>query len=103
MRGTFLIGFAVCAFGVGAWSEAGVIVSYRSENTDEGVAADAVALGVAPLPLTRGPGVARGSGGTFNTRDWSIGNAIDADDYLQWGWSNAEPTWSGSSCATIDR
>lgn len=83
----------VCAFlGVGLFGDAArgeVIVGYESTNPEGDVAASEVASGVNALALTRGPGVSRSGGTTFNTRGWSTQDALDPDDYLQWGWESS--------------
>jgi len=70
-------------------SVAGLIVAYDSHNNPEGgLPASEQMSGVTALDLSRGPGILPNtSGNTYNSRGWTEGSVIDANDFLQWGWS----------------
>lgn len=69
-------------------SVAGLIVAYNSVNNSGGLPASEQMSGVTALDLSRGPGILPNtSGDTYNSRKWTADSVIDADDFLQWGWS----------------
>lgn len=68
-------------------SVAGLIVAYNSVNNSGGLPASEQMSGVTALDLSRGLGISRNTGDTYNSRKWTAGSVIDLADFLQWGWS----------------
>ncbi len=73
-----------------------IIVGYDSTNPNGAGGAPAPDLPaaeflvpVAPLFLSRGPGLVPNQGITFNSRDWSTAATLNTTigDFVQWGWS----------------
>jgi len=64
-------------------------VFYESTNADGGLPATTIASGVSALDLSRGSGISKNTGSTYNSRGWTTAGTIDSDDYLEWGWSDA--------------
>ena len=83
MLGGFLFAFEASS------ACADLIVFYESTNADGGLPATTIASGVTALDLSRGPGISKNTGLTYNSKDWTTAGTIDGDDYLQWGWSDA--------------
>jgi len=83
MLGGFLFAFEASS------ACADLIVFYESTNADGGLPATTIASGVTALDLSRGPGISKNTGSTYNSRGWTTAGTIDGDDYLQWGWSDA--------------
>ena len=87
------VALSMCAVGMVTPSQAGVILAYETGNPEGGLAATEVALGVIPMDLSRGSGIERASGGTFNSRGWTTDLLPASQDYIEWGWSASAQKW----------